>query len=93
MTTIPNEPTRMDAGTSRWTAWLLLRDVWASIAISVIWLTVLFDAMFGPDIVTTNSAPGQSTTVPSAVVVAFFAFLATWVIAKYAFGRPRDTRQ
>lgn len=60
----------------------------ASLAIVVMWLAVLFDAIFGPDIVTTSSG-GDSSTVPSAVAVALFAFLGTWVVAKYAFGRPR----
>jgi uncharacterized membrane protein (DUF485 family) len=58
--------------------------MWASLAIIVIWLSVLFDAVFGPDIVNT-SAGGDSSTVPSAVAVALFAFLATWVVARYGF--------
>jgi hypothetical protein len=67
---------------------LLDPKVCASIAIGAIWLAVALAAIFGPDIVSTN-AGAQSTTVPSAVVVALFAFLATWVLARYAF---RDTR-
>jgi len=63
-------------------------EVGASVAIGVIWLAVMFDAVFGPDIVTT-SAGGDSSTVPSAVVVAFFAFLATWVLARRAFPSER----
>jgi hypothetical protein len=49
------------------------------------WLSVLFDGVFGPDIVT-NGVAGDRSTVPSAVVVALFAFLATWVVARYGFG-------
>jgi hypothetical protein len=67
---------------------LLGTEVWASLAIIVMWLAVLFDAVFGPDIVNTSSG-GDSSTVPSAVAVALFAFLGTWVVAKYAFGRRR----
>jgi hypothetical protein len=63
--------------------------MWASLAIAVIWLSVLFDAVFGPNIVTTGVA-GDSTVVPSAVVVALFAFLATWVVARYGFRRERE---
>ena len=44
----------------------------------------LFDAVYGPDIVS-NGVAGDSTTVPSAVVVALFAFLGTGVVAKYGF--------
>jgi hypothetical protein len=66
-------------------AWLT-SETWGSLAIGVIWLAVLFDAVFGPDI-TSHDVTGATTIVPSAVVVAFFAFLATWVIARRAFGR------
>ena len=61
---------------------LLVRELWASLAISVIWLTVLFDALFGPNIVN-SSAGGDTSSVPSAIIVAFFAFLATRVVARY----------
>jgi hypothetical protein len=50
------------------------------------WLALLFDAIFGPDIVN-KSAGGDSSTVPSAVAVALFAFLGTWVVARFGF-RP-----
>jgi hypothetical protein len=60
--------------------------MWASLAISVIWLAVLFSAVFGTNIVSTNGGSAQSSTVPSAVVVALFAWLATIVVAKYGFG-------
>ena len=67
-------------------------DVWPSLAIAVIWLAVLLDAVFGPDIVTTDGVAGigHETHVPSAVVVAFFAWLTSWVIARYAFRRRPD---
>lgn len=56
------------------------------------WLAVLFDAIFGPDIVISDAAAGvatSSTTVPSAVVLALFAFLGTWVVARHGFGHDR----
>jgi hypothetical protein len=61
-----------------------VREMWAALAVGVIWLAVLVDALFGPDIVTSN-ASGYAR-IPSAVVLAFFAFLATWVIARHGFG-------
>ena len=67
---------------------LLVPEMWASLTIIVMWLSVLFDAVYGPDIVTTGVA-GDTATVPSAVVVALFAFLATWVVAKYGFRSER----
>ena len=63
---------------------LLVADTWPSLAIAVIWLVLLFDALFGPDIVVSN--PSGFSRIPSAVVVAFFAYLATLAVAKYGFG-------
>ncbi len=88
MTTVPHEPAALDAR-QHWSALLLVPEMWASLAIVVMWLAVLFDAIYGPDIVSTT--PGAtSTTVPSAVVVALFAFLGTWVVARHGFGRGRE---
>ena len=47
------------------------------------WLAVLFDAVYGPDIVSTTAT--THTSVPSAIVVAFFAWLGTWVVARHGF--------
>ena len=61
------------------------RDIWVSMAITVIWFVLFAVALFGPDIVT--STPGGTTsTCPSAVIVAPFAFLASWVVARNGFG-------
>jgi hypothetical protein len=82
MSTISHEPTRFSREERPWLSQLLVREMWASLAITVMWLAVLVDAMFGPDIVS-RSAGGDSATVPSAVAVALFAFLGTWVVARY----------
>jgi hypothetical protein len=92
MTSVLHEPARsFPEARSPWLR-LLVPELWPSLAIVGMWLAVLFDAIFGPDIVSTNSAPGQSTTVPSAVAVALFAFLGTWVVARHGFGdrKQRD---
>ena len=84
MATISHEPNR--AG-RRWVE-ILIPEMWASLAISVIWLSVLFDAIFGPDLV--SSTPGStSSVIPSVIIVAPFACLATWVVAKYGFRGSR----
>jgi polyferredoxin len=85
MSTITHE----GALTRRKTSWLEARDLWASIAISVIWLAVLFVSLFGPDFVST-SAGGSFTKIPSGIAVAFFALFATMSIAKYGFSRKTD---
>ena len=92
MTTIPHEPSGVVQEKQRWSSRLLVPEMWASLAIVVMWLAVLFDAIFGPDIVATSGTPGgttSSTTLPSAVVVALFAFLGTWVVARHGFGHER----
>jgi hypothetical protein len=51
-------------------------------------LAARFDALFGPDFVT---ASGRSITrIPSAIIVALFAYLGTRAVAKCGFGRRRD---
>jgi len=82
MTVVSHEPSSL--GQEQGFPWsqFLVRELWASLAISVIWLAVLFDALFGPNIVNTSAGGGMSS-VPSAVVVALFAFLATWPVARY----------
>jgi hypothetical protein len=88
MSTISHEPSVDAREKRRWSLQLLVPEMWASLAIVVMWLAVLFDAIFGPDIVN-SSAGGDHSTVPSAVAVALFAFLATWVVAKYGFRHER----
>ena len=68
----------------QWAELLRIREMWASVAISMMWLAVLFDAVYGPNFVSTSSG-GNSTTIPSAIFVAFFAFLASASVAKRAF--------
>ena len=88
MSTITHVPPSSVAGKRRWSE-VLVTEMWASLAIVVMWLAVLFDAIFGPEIVS-HTVAGDSTTVPSAVAVAFFAFLGTWVVARYGFRRERE---
>jgi hypothetical protein len=88
MTTISHGPSNIVREKPRWREFLVA-EMWASLAIVVMWLAVLFDAIFGPDIL--SSTPGgSSSTVPSAVAVALFAFLGTWVVARHAFGRKPE---
>ncbi len=87
MTTTSHESTHLAVERRRWSD-LLVTEMWASLAISVIWLTVLFDALFGPDIQTRGVA-GDTAVIPSAVVISVFAFLATWVVARHGLRRDR----
>jgi hypothetical protein len=65
-----------------------VREMWASIAITMMWVCVTVDAIWGPDIVS-STMTGDHTNLPSAVVVAFFAWLGTWSVARHALRRPR----
>jgi hypothetical protein len=75
-----------------WASLLLLREMWGSLAIVVMWVAVSVSAVWGPDFVSTNGAGTQSTTIPSGIVVALFAFLGSWAVAKYAFGDRRTDK-
>ena len=85
MTTIPHEPSSL----GRRSVWLDARDLWATLAIVVIWLAVLFVGVFGPNFVSADG--GTTTTIPSGIAVAFFALFATMSVAKYGLSsRAKD---
>ena len=88
MSAIAQESPAVAPAKRGWLVQLRVHEMWAALAIVVIWLAVLFDAVFGPNIVSTSAS--SSTSVPSAVVVALFAWLATRPVAKYGFGRHAD---
>ena len=88
MTTVPHEPSRIVREPLGWSLRLLVPEMWATLAIVVIWLGVLFGAVYGPNLETT-SAGGDHVTVPAAIPMALFAFLATWVVARYGYGHER----
>ena len=79
MSTISHGPVER----SRRRVWIEARDMWASIAICVMWLVVFADALWGPDFV--SSSGSSLTKVPSAIVLAVFAWLGTKAVAKYGF--------
>jgi hypothetical protein len=86
MTSISHEPSAV-VGKSRFeTQQFVVRDVMASLTISVIWLAVLFVSLWGPSIDTTT-AGGDMSHIPIGVVVAILAVPATWAVAKYGFSR------
>jgi hypothetical protein len=89
MTVIAGKSPEVQPGPKRLSDRLLVPEMWGTLAISIMWLAVLFDGIYGADIVSTSN-DGNSTRVPSAVVVAFFAFLGTAAVAKRAFGLKTD---
>lgn len=85
MSTMTHGPSEVAREERSWSP-PVLPEMWASMAIAVIWLAVLFTAIWGGTIVNSTTG-GTSSSVPTVVVVAGFAFLATWVVAHYGFRR------
>jgi hypothetical protein len=85
MTTISHEP---PTALSR-TRWLYNRDIWASLAISAMWLTVMVVSLWGPDMHLYDSS-GSRSTIPSGVVIGLFAVIGSWAVAKHGFRRTSD---
>jgi len=93
MTTMTHEPsTDTPAGDMRTgggiAARLLVPAFWGAVAIVAMWLAVLFDGVFGGDMV--FNSPPNVTTIPSAVLVALFAVIGTASVAKRVFGPKND---
>jgi len=65
---------------------LFVPAFWGTLAIVTMWLAVLFDGVFGGDMVFSHPTNG-TTTIPSAVLVALFAVIGTASVAKRVFPR------
>lgn len=83
MSTMSHGPVPAAHESSRWSL-RLVPELWASLAITAIWVAVFVTAIWGPD-ARFNSNDGSSATIPTAVFVTFFAFFATWIVARYGF--------
>jgi hypothetical protein len=84
MSTMSHGPSGVVQERPRWLSLRLIPEMWASLAIAAMWVAVFVSAIWGPD-AQFNSSDGSSATIPSAVFVTVFAFLGTWVVARYAF--------
>jgi hypothetical protein len=86
MTTMTHDRLTANSAPKGAASWMVAREFWGSVTIVAMWLAVLFDGVFGGDMIFTNST-AQVTTIPSAVLVALFAAIATAAVAKRCFGR------
>jgi hypothetical protein len=86
MTSIMHEPSTFGPARESIAARLLVPAFWGAVSIIAMWLAVLFDGIFGGDMIFASPSNG-TTTIPSAVAVALFAFIGTVSVAKRAFTR------
>ena len=86
MSTVSAQHVAAPTDGGRWWSRVLTPELWAGLAITAIWIAVLFAVVFGPDFVSSTTG-GSTTRIPSGIVVAIFAYLATRVVARYGFGR------
>ena len=56
---------------------LLVPGFWGAVSIVAMWLAVMFDGIFGGDMVFGNNAGGGPTIIPSAVPLGLFAVIGT----------------
>ena len=68
-------------------ALLLVPGFWGAVSIIAMWLAVMFDGIFGGDMVFSNNTGGGPTIIPSAALLGLFAVIGTVSIAKRVFGR------
>ena len=90
MSSLSHEPSRAAYAPPGWSSLWRLREMWASLAITAMWIAVLASAIWGPD-ATFTSNDGSSSTIPSAVFVALCAFFGTWMVAKYSFRQQQES--
>ena len=68
-----------------WASRILVREMWATVAIVAMWVAVLFVGVYGGE-ATFHSVDSSVTTIPSGVFVALFAAIGTGSVAKRVFG-------
>ena len=88
MSAMSHEAPRAVQQRPQWSS-LLTRELWTSLAITAMWLAVALTAIWGPDARFTSN-DGSSSTIPTAVFVAVFAFFGTWIVAKYGLRQRKE---
>ena len=89
MTTTMQDQPSVRSPREGWASRVLVREIWATVAIVSMWVAVLFVGVFGGDM-TFHSVDSSFTTMPSGVAVALFAAIGTGSIAKRVFGRKSE---
>ena len=89
MASVSHGPVASPRERPQWAEFLKIREMWASLAITMMWLAVVFGAVYGPNFVSSNGSGSQTTTIPSGIFIALFACLASGSVSKYAFRRDK----
>ena len=89
MTTAMQDQSSVRSGRDGWASRILVREMWATVAIIAMWVAVLFVGVYGGD-ATFPSVDSSTTTIPSGVLVALFAAIGTGSVAKRVFGRTSE---
>ena len=84
MTATMQEQSSVRAPREGWASRILVREMWATVAIVSMWVAVLFVGVYGGE-ATFHSVDSSVTTVPAGVLVALFAAIGTGSIAKRVF--------
>jgi hypothetical protein len=69
-----------------WAPRILVREMWATVAIMAMWVAVLFVGVYGGE-ATFQSVDSSGSSIPSGIFVALFAAIGTGSVAKRVFGR------
>lgn len=94
MTTMTDQTTTPDQSSTRspregWASRILVREMWAAVAIVAMWVAVLFVGVYGGE-VTFHNVDSSYGSIPSGVAVALFAAIGTGSVAKRVFGRTSE---
>ena len=86
MSVIHSAPAKTRPETLKPTPWWRLSEIWGALAITAIWLAVIFVGVYGGDM-TFSDASNGTTVIPVGAVVAVCAAFATASVSKRAFHR------
>ena len=92
MSTVSHEPSGIAQESRSWSALLFVKELWATVAIVSMWISVAACTAWGGDLVTYSSGGSDRATVPSGIAVALFASIGTWAVARYGFGNRGSDR-
>lgn len=92
MTTVSHEPSGIVQEPRSWSALLFVKELWATIAIVAMWIAVAASTVWGGDLVASSSGGSDRATIPAGIVLALFASIGTWAVARYGYGNRRHDR-